>query len=285
MSSPVWFITGVSNGFGLYLSLRALKAGHRVTGTVRSRTKAADAVKQIETAGGSVIELDLNEPKVRIEEKVKALGQIDYLVNNAGFFVLGAVEQATEEEAQRQFQTNFFGPLHVIQAALPAMRTRRSGTIVNLSSVAAKDPQPTSGLYAASKAAVEALSEALAREVSPFNIAVLVVEPGAFRTNFFAALSMPAAPLPPDYEGTDTARARGVFERGWDQRGDPRKGADRIFEAVVGGNDSAGLAAPLKGKVARLVIGQDAVDRIRKSADRLVADLDACGEVAKSTDF
>lgn len=95
MSSPSWFITGASAGFGTLLCLRALKANHRVVGSVRSRTKSADAVRQIEAAGGQIIELDLNESKANITEKIKAVGPIDYLVNNAGFFVLGALEQVT----------------------------------------------------------------------------------------------------------------------------------------------------------------------------------------------
>lgn len=95
MSSPVWFITGASNGFGLLLCLRALKAGHKVVGTVRSKAKSADAVQQIEAAGGQVVELDLNESQASITAKVQAVGPIDYLVNNAGFFIMGAVEQVT----------------------------------------------------------------------------------------------------------------------------------------------------------------------------------------------
>ncbi|KAI2635866.1 NAD(P)-binding protein [Hypomontagnella submonticulosa] len=282
MSSPVWFITGASNGFGLYLCLRALRAGHRAIGSVRNRTKSADAVKQIESAGGKIVELDLNDSQENITKKIKAVGQIDYLVNNAGFFVLGAVEQVTEKEAQLQLQTNFFGPLYTTQAALEGMRARRSGTIVNITSIAAKDPQPTSGMYAASKAALEGLSESLAAEVAPFNISVLIVEPGAFRTNFLAALSLPEAPLSPDYDGTVVAQAREKF-LAYDgkQVGDPLKGVDRIFEAVAG----EGMAGHLKGKVRRLVIGRDALERNRKAIDRFTADLALAEEVALSTDY
>ncbi|OTA78978.1 hypothetical protein M434DRAFT_402161 [Hypoxylon sp. CO27-5] len=282
MSSPVWFITGASNGFGLILALKALKAGHRVIGTVRNKTKSADAVKQIESAGGQVIELDLNEPKESIDKKVKAVGQIDYLINNAGFFVLGAVEQATAQEAQLQLQTNFFGPLYVIQAALPGMRSRRSGTIVNVSSIAAKDPRPTSGLYASSKAALEALSEALAHEVSAFNISVLIVEPGAFRTNFLAAYTPPTTTLPAGYAGTVVEQASQAFaSNNGKQIGDPEKGVDRIYEAVTG----EGLAGRLKGKVLRLVIGRDALQRMRKTNDKFLEDLALQEDVATSTDF
>ncbi|KAI0179772.1 NAD(P)-binding protein [Hypoxylon sp. FL1284] len=290
MSSPVWFITGVSNGLGLMLCLRVLRAKHTVVGTVRSRTKAADAVRQIESAGGRVIELDLNESKKSITKKVQAAGPIDYLVNNAGFFVLGAIEQVSEQEAHSQLQTNFFGPLHVLQAALPSMRAaRRGGAVVNVSSVAARDPRPSSGVYAASKAALEAVSDALAAEVAPFGLAVLVVEPGAFRTNFFGAYAPPEVPVDPDYEGTPFAAARDAFVAAREatyagsaaQPGDPAKGVDRIFEAVTG----EGLAGNLKGKVARLVLGPDAYERIQKSNERLLADLALGKEVAHSTNF
>ncbi|XXH01542.1 hypothetical protein Hte_007902 [Hypoxylon texense] len=282
MSSPVWFITGASNGFGLLLCLRALQGNQTVIGSVRSKAKSADAVKQIEAAGGRVVELDLNEPKESITRKVKAVGPIDYLVNNAGFFVMGAVEQVTADEAQLQMQTNFFGPLYVTQAALEGMRARRAGTVVNLSSIAARDPQPTSAMYAASKAALEAVSEVLAAELAPFDVGVLIVEPGAFRTNFLAAYSEPEAPLPGDYEGTVVTRVRDYFATGGGaQKGDPQKGVDRIYEALVG----EGLAGKLKGKVSRLVIGPDALRRMRKSNDKFLADLALGEEVALSTDF
>ncbi|KAI2469090.1 NAD(P)-binding protein [Annulohypoxylon bovei var. microspora] len=282
MSSPVWFITGASHGFGLILCLKALKAGHRVVGSVRSKTKAADAVKQIEGAGGQVIELDMNESKESIDKKIKAVGQIDYLINNAGFFILGAIEQATEQESRQQMQTNFFGPLYVLQAALPGMRSRRAGTIVNVSSIASKDPQPASGLYSASKAALEALSESLAAEVAPFNVGILMVEPGAFRTNFLTALVPSADSLPAGYAGTtvDAALARYVSADGT-QRGDPDKGVDRIYEAVTG----EGMAGKLKGKVLRLVIGPDSLQRMRRNNDRFLGDLALQEDVALSTDF
>ncbi|KAI1210153.1 NAD(P)-binding protein [Annulohypoxylon truncatum] len=282
MSSPVWFITGASNGFGLILCLKALKAGHRVVGSVRNKTKSADAVKQIEAAGGQVIELDMTESKESIDKKIKAVGQIDYLINNAGFFILGAVEQATEQEAHQQLQTNFFGPLFVLQAALPGMRARRTGTIVNVSSIACKDPQPVSGIYAASKGALEAMSESLAAEVAPFNVSVLIVEPGAFRTNFLAAFSPPRAPLPAGYEDTAVDKMRAHYSGNHGKQiGDPVKGVDRIYEAVTG----EGMAGKLKGKVLRLVIGTDSWNRMRRNNDRFLGDLAMQEDVALSTDF
>lgn len=213
MSSPVWLITGASNGFGLEMCLHVLRAGHRVIGSVRSKTKAAPAGEQIEQAGGSLIELDMTESQASIASKIHALGRIDYLINVAGYSILAACEDITyvatnlrrrskrkqddwspltccrDNEATLQMNTNFFGPLYTLQAVLPAMRAQRSGTIVNISSGAAQDPLPACSLYSASKAALEAASESLAKEVAPHNIRVLIVEPGNFRTNFVGAVS------------------------------------------------------------------------------------------------
>ncbi|OTB00596.1 hypothetical protein M426DRAFT_15280 [Hypoxylon sp. CI-4A] len=284
MSPPVWLITGTSNGFGLYLTLRVLKAGHRVIGTIRNKTKSASAVAKIEAAGGQILELDLTEPRESITKKVQSVGQIDYLVNNAGFLILGAIEQVTEEEAQAQLKTNFFGPLFMIQAALPQMRARRAGSIVNISSVAARDPHPASGMYGASKGALETFSESLAREVAAFDIAVLVVELGLFRTNMTTAFVGPAAPLPAAYDGTPAARTLDAFRSYRDhggEPGDPVKAVDRIFEAVTG----VGLAGKLKGKVFRLILGPDAHARIKKRNDQLANELVLQEEIASTTNF
>lgn len=184
-------------------------------------------------------------------------------------------------------QTNFLGPLYTMQAALPAMRAARRGTIVNVSSVAARDPLPTCTLYSASKGALEGMSEALGREVSGFGIWVLVVEPGAFRTNFIAAMRDASADgggeaMPADYRGTETEdtlrRLEAYHGR---QRGDPAKGVERIFEAVVG----EGMAGPLRGKVGRLVIGEDALLRINKANEAFEGELKLQQEIARSTDF
>ncbi|CAJ2509068.1 Uu.00g140940.m01.CDS01 [Anthostomella pinea] len=282
MSSPVWFITGASNGFGLILCLRALRAKHQVVGTVRNRSKAADAVKQIESAGGRVVEMDLTVSQASIFEKVQGVGQIDYLVNNAGYSVLGALEQHGEQEAQHQVQTNFFGPVFVMQAALPGMRQRKTGTIVNVTSIAAKDPLPASALYAGTKAALEATSESLAKEVASFGISVLIVEPGAFRTNFLTAMQKSSGPLPDDYKDTAVGQSLAKFDQmSGRQAGDPVRGVERIFEAVTG----EGLAGQLKGKVLRLVLGSDALERMKNSNAKFVSDFTLGETVALSTDF
>ncbi|KAI1339664.1 putative short-chain dehydrogenase [Xylariaceae sp. FL0016] len=282
MSSPTWFITGVSTGFGLLLCLRALEGKHRVVGTVRNKAKAADAVRKIEAAGGIVMEMDLTESRDSIHEKVKSVGQVDVLVNNAGYSIFGALEQHTEPEILTQMQTNVFGPIYTMQAVLESMRPRRTGTIVNLSSIAAKDPQPSNTLYASSKAALEAISESLAKEVAPFGINVLIVEPGAFRTNFLGTIVTSSTPLPDDYKDSIVGQTMGRYAS-YDgkQAGDPVKGVERIWEIVVG----EGLAGELKGKVLRMQLGSDCLIRIKNNNSKFVSDIAMGEKIASSTDY
>lgn len=283
--APVWLITGSSNGFGLLLALKALQAGHEVIGTVRSRTKSVDAVAQIEKAGGKIIELDMTESQVAITNKIqdaeKIHGRIDYLVNNAGFSILGPVELFTEKEVTLQYRTNVYGPLFTMQAALPGMRARRSGTIVNLSSVAGQDAQPSSGLYASSKFCLEALSESLYKEVKEFDVNVLLVEPGGFRTNFLKGMMEGEKGVPEEYQGTVVAAVVDKFKTSHGkQAGDPQKAVDAMFEVVVG----EGRGKDLKG-VFRLALGKDCVERVEKKLDWVRKDLEATREIACSTDI
>lgn len=184
----------------------------------------------------------------------------------------------SEQEIQTQFQTNFYGPFYAIQAVLPAMRARRSGTIVNISSVAGQDASPTGGLYSASKFALEGLSEALAKEEAESGISVLIVEPGAFRTNFLSAFVSPEKGVGEGTPGAGMARWGAMAGK---QAGDPRKGAEAIFQVVTG----EGEAGRLKGKLTRLPLGKDAVARIEAKAERVKTDVAASRDVACSTDF
>ncbi|KAI0514725.1 putative short-chain dehydrogenase [Xylaria bambusicola] len=282
MSQPVWFITGVSTGFGLLLTLRALKAGHKVIGTLRNKASRADVVRQIEAAGGEVMEMDMTESQESIQAKVKSVGRIDYLINNAGYAIFGCLEQISEKEMNTQISTNVFGPIYAMQGALEGMRARRSGLIVNISSIAAKDPLPANPLYAASKAALEGISESLAKEVEEFGISVLIVNPGAFRTAFLGQLQKAEKPVPDDYKnGTVGAITEKFSVMDGKQIGDPEKGVERIFEIVTG----EGLAGELKGKVLRLVIGEDAFTRMKRNTEKLVHDYTIQEKVAFSTGY
>lgn len=171
--------------------------------------------------------------------------------------------------------------MYAIQAVLPGMRSRRTGTIVNISSVAGQDALPTSGLYAASKFALEGLSESLSREEAEFGINVLIVEPGAFRTNFLRSFVVAERGV-----GEGTGSALGPAMEHWGrfegkQPGDPEKGVDAIFQVVTGEGEAGGL----RGKVLRLPLGKDSVARIVTKTDRLRQDVEATKEVAFSTDF
>ncbi|KAJ3544785.1 hypothetical protein NM208_g2866 [Fusarium decemcellulare] len=278
MTAPVWFITGSSNGFGLLLSLKALEAGHRVIATVRDPKRSADAVQSIEAAGGKIVEVDMTESKASITKKIqdaeKIYGRIDYLVNNAGYSV--------EAEAEHQIQTNFFGPLYATQAVLPGMRTRGSGTIINVSSVAGQDGNPSCGLYAASKFGLEGFTEALAKETKEFGINVLLVEPGAFRTNFLGASVKSDSSTEQAYKGSAVDEALKKFNAATGkQAGDPKKAVNIIFEVATG----EGTAGHLKGNILRLPLGQDAFTRIQNKINAVQKDLDASREVGIATDL
>jgi len=147
MASMTWLITGCSSGFGFSLAYRALQAGHHVVASSRNPSKTPELVQQIEKAGGKWVALDVTFSPEQLQKIVNEY-QIDVLVNNAGYSVLGAVEDISDAQAHSQMETNFFGPLKLTQAVLPGMRERRKGTIVNISSIAGLDGLPTCGLYA-----------------------------------------------------------------------------------------------------------------------------------------
>lgn len=179
-----------------------------------------------------------------------------------------------------QMDVNVYGPFRLIRAALPGFRKRQNGTIVNVTSVAGIDGLPSSGLYAASKFALEGLSEALARETAEYNVNVLIVEPGAFRTNFLGAFKVNSKATLDLYPAAKTIMNKFETWQG-QQPGDPVKAAQRIVEAVTG----QGFAGDLKGNVLRMPIGPDCVQRLEVKIKALSADLEKCRAVATSTDL
>ncbi len=194
--STVAIVTGASSGIGRATALRLAAAGHRVFGTARDPARVGPL------AGVEVLSLDVRQPDSvgdAVDRVLSAAGRIDVLVNNAGYALLGGAEETSVEQARDLFETNFFGLMRMTSAVLPAMRSRRSGAIVNLSSVAGFLSPPFMGVYAASKHAVEAYSEALHHEVGPLGIRVLLVEPGFTRTHLDRNGQLAARPLP-DYE-------------------------------------------------------------------------------------
>lgn len=260
-----WLITGSSSGFGLLLARTILARGHNVIATSRNPSRTPEYVKEVEsTARGKWLTLDVTADaatiKTTIQEAHKLFGRIDVLINNAGYSVLGAAEDIPEDQAKAQFEVNLWGAIRVTQATLPIMRAQRSGTIVMLSSIAGIQAAPSCAVYAASKFALEGWSEALAQEVAPLGIRTLVVEPGAFRTNFLGANAMQAVPVSEDYRGGPVDTMVQKFEgSGGKQAGDPAKACERIISNVEKGLEKDDLG---KVEKLRLPLGQDCYDRI-----------------------
>jgi len=282
-SSKIYLVTGASGGLGLALAEVALKTGHKVIATARNVSKAAQDHPQIEKLGGQWLQLDVNkvETQKTVEEAVQKLGKIDVLINNAGYSLLGSIEDMSEEELHDQMETNYFGAIRVMKGVLPTMRKQKSGTIVNITSIAGLDGRPSSGVYAASKFALEGLSEGLSHELAPFNIRVLIVEPGGFRTNFLGAYQEPAAGVTKDYEGTPLTATLTYFrEYNGKQPGDPTKAAQRIVEVI----DGTGMAAG-QPQLLRLPLGKDCLQRANRKVESLASNLKTMEAIASSTDF
>lgn len=195
--SKTWFITGCASGFGRALAELALARGDRVAATDRHSDAVADLAR-IHAESALALGIDVTKPDqihAGLNAAFARFGRIDVLVNNAGYGVLAAVEEASDAQVRHMFEVNFFGMLEVIRAALPRLREQRSGHIVNFSSVGGRVSAPLVALYGASKFAVEGLSEGLALELAPIGIKVTTIEPGAFATRFGASSVMPDKPL------------------------------------------------------------------------------------------
>jgi NAD(P)-dependent dehydrogenase (short-subunit alcohol dehydrogenase family) len=246
-TKPVWFITGCSTGFGRELSVILLQRGYRVVVTARDKAKVADIVAGHEK-NGLALALDVDKQD-QIDAAVKAaesrFGRIDVLVNNAGYGYLAAVEEGDDADVRAMFNTNFFGLAALTRAVLPILRAQKFGAIVNISSIGGFIGFPGSGYYAATKFAVEGLSEALSKEVAPFGVKVIIVEPGPFRTDWAGrSLKTPKKPIDA-YTETAIARRRQIQGYSGSQAGDPVRASEAIIAAVEQQNPP--LRLPLGG--------------------------------------
>ncbi len=271
-----WLITGCSSGLGRSLALAVLERGHNVVVTARDIASVQDIVRR-HPNNTLAIALDVGD-KARIAQAVQQaqthFGGIDVLVNNAGHGYRAAVEEADMADVEELFATNFFGPVALIQAALPGMRAQRSGTIVNISSIAASRSSPGSGYYSASKCALEGLSDGLRKEVGPLGIKVIVVEPGAFRTDFAGRSLRQSHTAIPDYADTAGRRRKENSTNDGRQRGDPDRGARVILNAVEADHPPF-----------RLLLGKDAVEAAHIQLEAERAELLAWKEISVTTDF
>lgn len=275
-NTKVWLITGSSTGFGRSLTEAVLKHGDRVVATARKPEQLNDLVEQYpETA--KAFRLDVTNPQ-NISEVVDfallTFGQIDVLVNNAGYGTMGAIEEVSDEAIQRQFDTNVFGALKMMRAVLPLMRKQCSGHILNLSSVGGFVSFGATGIYCGTKFALEALSEALSKEVESLGIKVTIVEPGAFRTDFNGrSLAAPEQPID-DYAPITGPFLKWLQEMDGKQPGDPDKAAQAMIKVVESDNP------PL-----RLALGADAVSAIEAKLESVKAELDAWKQVSLDTAY
>jgi NAD(P)-dependent dehydrogenase (short-subunit alcohol dehydrogenase family) len=265
-----WFITGVSSGLGRALAETALARGDRVTGTVRQQS----AAQRFAELGGRALTVDVTDhDSIARAVAEAALDGIDVLVNNAGYSLAGTVEETEMAAIRSQFETNFFGPIAVIRAALPSMRARRCGHIVNISSMAGAVTSRGIGFYGGSKMALESLSDALASEVAPFGIKVTIVVPGAFRTELGHARHSTISTIA-DYAEQNRIRDEYLSAFSTSQRGDPLKAAQSIVHLVEA-----------ESPPSRLLLGPDAVMAVRAALIARIEEIDKWMPLSTSTDL
>ncbi|HXJ36250.1 MAG TPA: SDR family oxidoreductase [Candidatus Eisenbacteria bacterium] len=246
-------VTGCSSGFGLLTALRFARAGDRVLATMRTPAKAprelAAAVE--ERLSIRVARLDVCD-QASVDAAVREAGDVDVLVNNAGIELRSSIEDATPDDVHKQFDTNVFGTLRVIRAVLPRMRSRRTGTIVNVSSIAGLVARPYGGYYSASKHALEAISEALHFEVHPFGVRVVLIEPGQYGTRLLDN-AFPGAGFTsksPYWAYSERFDERLVRLRPGGEMADPAEVANLIYDAV---HDPAPKLRYLAGEDAHMI--------------------------------
>jgi NAD(P)-dependent dehydrogenase (short-subunit alcohol dehydrogenase family) len=275
MASQVWFVTGASRGLGFAIAQAVLEKGDAVVAAARNASRAEQVLGSSDRVFAVSIDVtDRASIQRAADTAVARFGKIDVIVNNAGYGLMGAVEELDALELEDVFKTNFFGAREVIRALLPTLRAQRAGWIVNISSVGGFTGTPGAGAYNASKFALEGLSEALAQELAPLGIRVLIVEPGYFRTDFLNDSMRTAKATIADYADTAGSTIKTIAERNGKQPGDPRKAARAIIKAIES------LHPPL-----RLVLGGDAVERVTNKLAAVRHDLDDWREVSMGTDF
>ena len=272
--SRVWLITGANSGFGRAIATAAVATGDVVVAAAR-RTGTLDDLVAAHPDQVEAVQLDVTDiaaAEAAVADVVARHGRIDVLVNNAGRTHVGAAEETTDAELRALFDVHFFGPAALTRAALPHMRARRGGAIVQLSSMGGQMSFAGFGAYSATKFALEGLSEALADEVNRLGVKVLIVEPGAFRTGLMDSKQFSEAIS--DYDESVGNTRRMTQEVNGSQPGDPDKAAAAILAALDAEK------TPL-----RLVLGGDAVDAVVGHLESVRADVEAWEKVSRATAF
>jgi NAD(P)-dependent dehydrogenase (short-subunit alcohol dehydrogenase family) len=271
-----WLITGCSTGLGRALAEAVIAAGHNAVVTARDVEKVADLTVGM-TERVLALPLDVTDPAqvaLAVDRAQEKFGGVDVLVNNAGYGYRAAVEEGDDADIRKLFETQFFGAVAMIKAVLPRMRSRRSGAIVNISTIGVQIMPVGSGYYAASKAALEAMSGALHAELKPLGISVTVVEPGAFRTDFAGRSLTQSSTVIDDYADTAGKRRKEHDTAHGTQPGDPGKAAKVIIAAVESDEPPAFL-----------LLGNDALSTYRRLAAARLDMIKAWEHLTTSTDI
>ncbi|WP_309124752.1 oxidoreductase [Arthrobacter sp.] len=270
-----WLITGCSTGLGRALAEAVLERGDSAIVTARDESTVRDlATDYPDTVLALPLDVtDAAQVRTAVERGTEVFGGIDVLVNNAGYGYRAAVEEGDDDDARELFDTHFFGSVDLIKAVLPQMRARRSGTIVNLSSIGAKITPAGSGYYAAVKAAIEGLTGSLRKELEPLGITAMVVEPGGFRTDFSGRSLQQSAEAIPDYAGTAGKRRKENDTTHGTQPGDPAKAAAAIISTVASGKTPEVL-----------ILGSDALGAHRDVLQAQLESLETWAPISRSTD-
>jgi len=274
--SKVWFVTGASSGIGAAVVRAALQAGDRVVATARNLEKLRSIVREPAGERLAFVKLDVvsqAEAAKAVAAAIETFGRIDVLVNNAGYSLLGNLEGLSTAQIELQLETNFYGVLHVMRAALPVMRRQRSGRIINVSSLAGVMGFKNCSAYAASKFAVEGLSLSVAQEVEPFGIKVTIVEPGFFRTDLLAPQSVVYGAIAIDDYGSPESMKAEWQAYHHKQPGDPAKLGQVLLQL-------AKMVAPPK----QLFAGSDAVNAITADLEARLREVRAHKDLSASTD-
>ncbi len=274
--TKTWMITGVSGGLGREIARAALERGDVVVGAMR-RPEAVAAFEALAPGRAHGVVMNVTDTAAVAAAVAKAesvTGTIDVLVNNAGYGLVGAVEEASLDEVRAQFEVNVFGPLAVLKAVLPAMRARRAGRIINITSVSGLAVWAGTGVYCASKWALEGLTQTLAQEVAELGIRVVNVAPGGLRTDFATGSKVIVADKLSDYDGLARDAERIMADHAGQEPGDPAKAARAIL-----------IIADAEAPPMHLLLGADALKYAGYAAQGLAADIDAWKTLSLSTGF
>ncbi|MGI9542533.1 MAG: oxidoreductase [Cyclobacteriaceae bacterium] len=272
----VWFITGCSTGLGLELAKVAVAKGDKVVGTLRQEGQIA-AFEQIGPGQAKGVLLDVtNQDQVAagVQQAIDAFGQIDVLVNNAGYGLMGSVEEISDAEAKQQFEVNVFGVLNVIRKVLPIMRKQRSGHILNITSIAGLQGYPGVGIYNGSKFALEGIGEALAKEVAHLGIKVTNVEPGPFRTDWGGRSATYVKSDIEDYADSAAKNMEAISGVSGKQIGDPAKAGEAMYRLTQ--LDKAPM---------HLLLGGPANQRAKMKLAEFLKEIDEYEHIGLSTDY